>query len=168
MEKEFKEKETEEINIGESLAIIKYKADFFIKESDLLLFDEHTQTDFWRRLSNLLEKFKIESYCAEYNLAKERKKLFKKYGPWINIIYTYNEPRNKSSQEVTDYKYDSIFFESKDNFVDFLARDLPPGKLDKLSRISCCVYYKKKEIKLPKWYKDCDGKFLFENGKLID
>jgi len=84
--------------------------------------------------------------------------------PQIDVIYTYSQKPQYNCQ----YLYVQSYFETKEIFVNFLIKDLPQDKLQKLKRISCQVFYCHDWVKLPKWYFACNGKFLFENGELIE
>jgi hypothetical protein len=82
------------------------------------------------------------------------------------FIYTYEDALD---QEIINYPImDKKHFKSKEKLIDFAVQELAPSEVEELVKISACISLDENEkINPPQWYLDCNGKFYFENGKLI-
>lgn len=74
--------------------------------------------------------------------------------PFIEVIYTIEG----HEQEFAHYTYKEKHFESRAIFFKFLAKKLGKKKRLALVKLSCCVYYAK-DLILPDWYHDNNGKY---------
>jgi hypothetical protein len=82
----------------------------------------------------------------------------------IEFIFTYCE----GYQDVAVAPFEFSLLDNKDVFVDAVLQNVPDSKKLKLIKISCCVYADIPDDALPQWYWDCNGKFYFENGVLLN
>ena len=79
----------------------------------------------------------------------------------LECIYTYN----KRDQEMITYKkVPNSALDNKRNFVAFMTTILLGEEYEDLVKISACI---QSEEKPPQWYMECNGKFYFNNCKLI-
>lgn len=81
------------------------------------------------------------------------------------FIYTFEE----TDQEIINYPtMDKKHIENKESLIQFAVQEFAQSEVEELVKISVCISPEENEkINPPQWYLDCNGKFYFEEGKLI-
>lgn len=94
----------------------------------------------------------------------------------IQFIYTFKE----KEQEILEYpvqrrseahEYDFYTIEdvlkSKESLSEYALNEFNDEEKNDLIKISCCVYLENgPDFEEPEWYKKCNGRLWFENGKI--